>query len=127
MPIGFTSADIANGMQIRAMQLTSENLKMMGALHAQLGALAAAANGGLLVMKPLEVYFLDSFIGLDDETFEKLYGRKYMVVDYYNEAAFDLSRQFNIKLPPVIAKLTRAELPKNLGISMKAITYVLPH
>jgi hypothetical protein len=124
--IGFTRQDILNGAQIRSMQLSSENLKMLDVLHTQFGALAHAAERGLLVKKMIEVYFLNPFAFGDDDTFEQRFGVNFQVVEFFNETAYTLSNQYNIQLPPVIGKLTRTELPKQLGISMRAPSYLLP-
>ena len=124
--IGFTHEDILSGAQIRAMEIQSENLKMMVALHGTLGPLAVAAERGLVILKPLEVYFLDPFVSLGDDSFEKQYGRKFQVVDYYGETALELSKRFNLKLPAAIGQLSREQLPKRFGISIKGITYMLP-
>lgn len=124
--IGFTGQNILGGALFRSMQLSSENSKMMAALYQRFGALAPAAERGLVVKKMIEVYFLDPFAFGDDDTFEKRFGNKYQVVDFYNETAFALSNQYKIQLPPVIGKLTRAELPKQLGISMRGGCFTLP-
>jgi hypothetical protein len=123
--IGFTGQDIVNGMQLRSMRLHDENMKMMRALRQRLGPLAHASECGLVVKKLIEVYFLDPFSFYDDDTFERLYGNEYQVVDFYNETAFTLSNQYHIQLPPVIRKLTRAELPKRLGTSMRLECFTL--
>jgi hypothetical protein len=39
--------------------------------------------------------------------------------NFYNEAAITLSNQYLIQLPPVISKITRAELPKGFGTSIR--------
>jgi hypothetical protein len=123
--IGFTNDDIAKGIQLRAMRIQDENMKLMIALHKQLGPLAVAAQKGLVVLKPLEVYFLDRFVGLDDDSFETQFGKQFQVVDYYNDTALALSKRFSITLPKVIGKITREQLPKHIGISIRAITYDL--
>ncbi len=120
--IGFTREDILNGALMRSLQLSTENLKMMGALAQRLGPLSQAVERGLVVKRMIEVYFLDPFVAHDTEDFEQKYG-KYQVVDYYNETALKLSGQFGIQLPPVIGKITRAELPDAIGISMKGMCF----
>ena len=123
--VGFTRQNILEGALIRSLQLSTDNLNMMGALAQRFGALAHAAEQGSVVKKLIEVCFLDRFVG-DDEIFEARYGNKYQVVNFYNETALALSNQFKIQLPPVIDNITRAELPKPFGISMRGTCYTLP-
>jgi len=120
--IGFTKQEIANGVQLRSLQLNSEAMKLSSVMHQRFGPLAHAAAQGIVVEKLIEVYSLDAFG--DSEVFEKLYGNKYMVVEFFNDTALTLSNQFKIELPPVIGKITRAELPQPLGISMRGRCYV---
>jgi hypothetical protein len=123
--IGFTNDEVANGVQMRTMNLGDQNMKAMIALHGQLGPLAVAAQRGVVVKKIVEVYFLDQFSFFDeDDVFEKQFGDKYIMVEYFNEPALALSKRFGIQLPPVIGKITRAELPKPLGISMRFPSYL---
>jgi hypothetical protein len=122
--IGFTGQDILDGALFRSLQLSTDNFKMMAALHQQFGALGQAAERGLVVKKLIEVYFVDSFV--DDGTFQQRYSKKYQMVDFYNDTAFTLSNQYRIQLPPVIGKLTRVELPKRFGISMQSQCFTLP-
>ncbi len=123
--IGYTSQDILRYAASRSVQLSTDSRKMMTTLRQQFGPLALAAERGLVVKKLIEVYFLDPFGFGDDDTFEQRYGNKYQVVEYYNDAAFTLSKQYHIDLPPVIGRLTRAELPKRYGISMRGECYTL--
>jgi hypothetical protein len=118
--IGFTGEDIVGGAQLRAMQLSAKNLEMVGILQQPFGDLEEAAKHGFVVKRMIEVYYLDFY------SIESPYGRKYLVVEYYNETAFVLSNLFEIELPPVIGKLTRAELPKHLRTGRKAISFALP-
>jgi hypothetical protein len=124
--IGFTHEDILEGAQIRAMRLSEENLKAMMSLHQRFGPLAVASQHGLVVRKMVEVYFLDPYAFFEDDTFERRFGNKYQVVEFYNEAAFVLSNSYGIHLPPVIEKTKRKELPKPLGINMRFPCYFLP-
>ena len=102
--IGFTSRDILGGANWRFMK--------------RLDAPADPAARGLVVRKLIEVYFLDAFVSSDD-VFEQRYGDKYDTVNFYNEAALTLSNQYRIQLPPVISKITRAELPNGFGTSIR--------
>jgi hypothetical protein len=102
--IGFTSRDILGGAHLRFMK--------------RLDAPADPAPRGLVVRKLIEVYFLDAPVSSDD-VFEQRYGDKYDTVNFYNEAAFTLSNEYRIQLPPVIGKITRAELPKGFGTSIR--------
>jgi hypothetical protein len=120
--LGFTRDEIANGVQLRSLQINMEAMRVLGEMNHRFGPLAQAAAQGLLVEKLIEVYSLDSFG--DNEKFEKLYDSKYMVVEFFNDTALNLASQFNIKLPPVIGKITRAELPQPLGISMLGKWYI---
>ena len=123
--IGFTGEDILGGAQLRAMELSSKNLEMMAVLQQQFGDLADAARCGLVVKNMIEVYSLDLFT-VGHDTGQNPHGRKYLVVDFYNETAFTLSKLLEINLPSVIGKLVRAELPKHLKINRKAICFMLP-
>jgi hypothetical protein len=67
--------------------------------------------------KLVEVYALDSVTAPDPAAF-KLYG-DYVSVYFYNDTALTLSRDFGIELPPVIAKITRANLPVGVGTSIR--------
>jgi hypothetical protein len=123
--IGFTRENVARGMQLRTMRLSEENLKAGMLLHQRLGNLSAAAQRGLVVKKLVEVYFLDPFSFFEDDTFEKRFGDKYQVVEFYNEDAFTLCEHYHIELPPVIDRLMRADLPKPLGTSMQFPCFLL--
>ncbi|HVB33591.1 MAG TPA: hypothetical protein VNJ52_04335 [Patescibacteria group bacterium] len=124
--IGFTREDILNGAQYRTMRLSEDNLKTMMLLRQRFGPLASAAERGLVIKGMVEVYFLDPFAFYDDNTFERRFGSNFQVVEFYNEAAFQLSQNYHIDLPPVIEKVTRMQLPERLGISMRFPCYFLP-
>lgn len=119
--IGFTRDDILSGALMRALQLSSDNLRWMASLAQKHGALAPAADRGVVVRKLVEVYFADPFVNHDD--FRQRFSDKYQTVQFWNETAMALSNQFHIQLPPVIAKLTRTELPPSLGTSMRFGSY----
>src|SRR5580700_7933554 len=97
--LGFTGEDIRDGALFRTMQLATENLKMMQALHGRFGALAHAAERGLVVKRDIEIYFSDAYGFVQAENFAKQYGNQYQVIYFYNEAALDLSNQFKLQLP----------------------------
>jgi hypothetical protein len=107
--IGFTNQDVLSGAHMALMQ-----------------RLIAPKASGTLVRKLVEVYFLDSFVGSGDGEFERLYGDKYLSVYFYNETALTLSSQYGIKLPPVIGKITRADLPKGFGTSIRHPAFIQP-
>jgi len=121
--IGYTGQDILDGALLHSMKLSDHNLKMMDSLNQLFGSLPIAARRGLVVNKQIEVYFVDAFV--DDGTFRKAYSKKYQTVHFYNDTAFRLSNQCQIRLPPVIKKLNRAELPRRFGTSMRGECYIL--
>jgi len=51
------------------------------------------------------------------------YGRDYQDVEFYNDTALRLCRQYGIALPRVIGQTTRAQLPEPYGISMRFPSY----
>jgi hypothetical protein len=67
--------------------------------------------------KLVEVYYLDPLIATDPAAL-KLYG-DYSSVFFYSDTALTLSKRFSMKLPPVIATITREKLPPGLGTSLK--------
>jgi hypothetical protein len=69
--------------------------------------------------KLVEVYFLDAVTAPDPAAF-KLYG-EYLAVYFYNDTVLALSKGYGIKLPPVIAKITRADLPLGAGTSIRRL------
>ncbi len=97
--IGFTNKDFFSGTHMKLMQ--------------RLGIIPAQPPGAKLV----EVYFLDAVSAPDPSAF-KLYG-DYLSVYFYSDTALALSEVYGIRLPPVIAKITRSELPLGAGISIR--------
>lgn len=96
--IGFTSQDALSGAPLQLTQRLRTPAHPLGA-------------------KLVEVYSLDSFTAPDPAAF-KLYGN-YLSVYFYSDTALALSKDYSIRLPPVIAKITRAELPLGVGTSIR--------
>jgi hypothetical protein len=96
--IGFTSQDVLSGSHMHLMK--------------RLGTSAPSSEAKLV-----EVYFLDPFIATDAAAY-RLYG-DYLSVYFYSDLALALSRDYGLALPPVIAKVTRAELPVGIGTSIR--------
>ncbi len=107
--IGFTNQDILAGAQMNLMQY-----------------LVDPRPPHSVVKELAEVYFLDRFVALDDDAFEQRYGNKYLTIYFYNETALALSHHYSILLPPVIEKITRANLPRGFGTSIRYPTFALP-
>jgi hypothetical protein len=67
--------------------------------------------------KLVEVYYLDPLVAPNPAALE-FYG-DYSSVYFYSDTALILSKRFSMKLPPVIATITREKLPPGLGTSLK--------
>jgi hypothetical protein len=96
--IGFTNQDVLSGTHLRVVQRLGMPVRPSGTTLS-------------------EVYFLDSVSAPDPDAFV-LYG-DYLAVYFFNDAALLLAREAGIKLPPVMAKTTRAKLPTGVGTSVR--------
>jgi hypothetical protein len=96
--IGFTNQDVLSGAHLQLMQRLRVPTHPPGT-------------------EPVEVYFFDRLLMPDPAAF-KPYGN-YLSVYFYSDTALELSKHYGIKLPPVIAKITRTELPWGLGTSIR--------
>jgi hypothetical protein len=102
----------------RMMNLWNGNLRKMAELRRRFGTLGSAVAAGLLARELVEIYGLASFergSAVDVDAREQ-YGADYQSVEFLNDAALRLCREFNVSLPPVIGRTTRAELPPHLEV-----------
>jgi hypothetical protein len=100
----------------RMMNLWNGNLRKMAELRRRFGTLGSAVAAGLLARELVEIYGLASFErGASADTREH-YGADYQSVEFLNDAALRLCMEFNVNLPPVIGRTTRADLPPHLEV-----------
>ncbi len=97
--IGFKYQDVLSGAPVR--------------LTRRLGTPAPAGT------KLAEVYFLDSFLPDDPPTFKP--HEDYVSLYFYSDTALALSKEYAIKLPPVVATSVRSKLPAGLSTSIKIL------
>ena len=69
--------------------------------------------------KLVEVYFLDSSLPDDPPTFKP--HEDYVSFYFYSDTALALSKEYGIKLPPVVATCARSRLPGGLSTSIKML------
>jgi hypothetical protein len=119
--VGFKNADTLSGVDFRILGLSEHVMKNMAALNQRFGPLRNAIQKGLVVEENVEVLFLFDIMDPDGaREYGKQFGAEYSEIKFFNEAAFRLCQQYGITLPPVLATITRAELPQeqHLGTSM---------
>ncbi len=127
--IGFTTKNILDGSQIKLTGLGHLVLKRNEELWKQVGPLVAAAQAGKVTRHIFEVYSITPFLfGSDDDipaAIKRLGNEPYTDVEFLNDAALKLCGEYSINLPPVIGKISRAELPPppHLGITTKGVCY----
>jgi hypothetical protein len=130
--IGFTSQNILDGSQMKLTGLGHAVLKRNEELWRQVGPLVAAAQAGKITRNVFEVYSITPFLfGSDDvipPAISNLGGGPYLAVEFLNDEALKLCSEYGIKLPPVLGKIKRAELPPppHLGITTKGVIYRRP-
>lgn len=96
--IGFTYQDVLSGLELRLIQLFET---------------PASPSESRLV----EVYFIELFNAPDIDAFAH-YGN-FMAVYFYSDTAIELVRDFGLMLPPVIATITRGEIPPWATVSIR--------
>jgi hypothetical protein len=94
--IGFKYPDVLSGAPVQLMR----RLEMPGT-------------------KLVEVYFLDSSLPDDPSTFKP--HEDYVSFYFYSDTALALSKEYGIKLPPVVATCARSKLPGGLSTSIKML------
>jgi hypothetical protein len=116
--IGFTAQHVSDGAMSRMMNIWNGNLRKMAELRRRFGTLGSAVAAGLLARELVEIFGLASFErgGAIDVGVRKQYGEDYQSVEFLNDAALRLCLEFNVSLPPVIGRTTRAELPSHLEV-----------
>lgn len=96
--VGFTYRDVLSGVELQLIQLFET---------------PAHPSETRLV----ELYSIRLFSAPDIAAFTQ-YGH-FLAVYFYSETAIELSKDFGLRLPPVIAKITRAEIPLWAIISVR--------
>jgi hypothetical protein len=127
--IGYTAQTVASGSMIHLMGLSTHVLKSNEALWKQLGPLVPATQAGKAKRQIFEIYSITPFL-FDSEdhlpaAIRRLGGGPYVAVEFFNDVALNPCGEYHIQLPPVIGKVTRAELPPppHLGITTRGVSY----
>jgi hypothetical protein len=97
--IGFKYPDVLSGAPVQLMR--------------RLGMPAPSGT------KLVEVYFLDSSLPDDPPTFKP--HEDDVSFYFYSDTARALSKEYGIKLPPVVATCARSKLPGGLSTSIKML------
>ena len=128
--VGFTSDSILQGTQMQVTGLSIVALKKNQELWQQIGPLEPALQAGKATRTTVEVYSITPFLfGSTDAisaTINALIGEtSYLSVEFLNDEAMSLCNELKITLPPVLGKITRAELPPppHLGIVCRGPLY----
>jgi hypothetical protein len=95
---GFTYQDVLSGVELKLIQLFET---------------PSIPSETRLV----EVYFIELFSAPDMAAFTH-YGH-FLAVYFYNDAAIELSNDFGLRLPRVIEKITRAQIPSWAVVSIR--------
>ena len=117
--VGYTHHNILSGGMFRLLTLADSLFLRMGALYSELGPLDAAFRAGRVAREDVEVFF---YTPLDFGGAEQ-FGGDYQVVEFFNDEAYRLCGECNIEMPPVIRRITRAQLPAQLGITLRHRSY----
>ncbi len=127
--VGYTTESIGGGSLIQLMGLSTLVLKSNETLSKQLGPLVPATRAGEAKRHIFEIYSVTPFLfgGVVPAAIKKIekLGGPYMAVEFVNDVAYNLCSEYQIQLPAVIGKTTRAELPPPpyLGITMRGVSY----
>jgi hypothetical protein len=114
--IGFTAKHLSDGAMSRMMNLWNGNLRKMAELRRRFGTLGSAVAAGVLARELVEIYGLASFERGAGSDGREQYGADYQSVEFLNDAALRLCQEFQVNLPPVIGRTTRADLPPHLEV-----------
>ena len=98
--VGFTYQDVCSRVELKLLELFE-------------------TPADPLETRLVEVYFIDLFSAPNIAAF-KHYGN-FFTVYFYSDTAIELSEDFGLRLPPVIAKITRAEIPPWALISISML------
>jgi hypothetical protein len=127
--IGYTAAQITEGLQLHLMNLSTRVLKSNEALWKQLGPLVPAMQAGKVKRHIVEIYSVTPFLfeSAVPAAIAELQGLSgpYLTFEFFNDVAHNLCREYKIQLPAIIGKTTRAELPPlpQLGITIRGVCY----
>lgn len=105
------------------MNLNTRILQSLARLAREVGPLIPALAKGKVTLESVEIYSLSPFdFGGQTPPSDQL--GPYMSLEYFNDAAYRLCKEFQISVPPVIGKTTRAELPPRLSVMLTGRNYV---
>jgi hypothetical protein len=120
--VGYTNQDVLEGAQLRLPGLSSRVMEENGKLWRQLGPLVPAVESGKVKREFVEVLSVHTFQG-GEMPYSAPRGQSFMIIEYLSDAAFRLCHEYGIQHPPVVAKVTRGDVPAIHGVTLRTIQY----
>ncbi len=114
--IGYTNQQLADGGIRHLLTLDTHIMKNLAALHSQLGALKNAEAQGMVVQELVEIY---SVMSGEDNPYDK----SYQDIVFLNDVALQLCRMYKVRIPPIVAQITREDIPSYVSLLMKKNVY----
>jgi hypothetical protein len=114
--IGYTNEQVLEGGIHHLMTLDGYIMRSLAYLNQQLGPLKNAEASGVVVEEPVEIY---TAMRVDGNP----YGDKFQDIVFMNDVALRLCRIYGVRLTPVIAKITRSQMPATPALLMKKRVY----
>ena len=121
--VGYTIRDISDDAQFRLLGLSGRVMMENDKLWRQLGPLVPAMESGKVKREFVEVLSVSPFLGDHEMPYTGPNNEMFLSIEYLSDAAFRLCREYGIQHPPVIEKVTRADIPRNHGITLRTIHY----
>lgn len=121
--VGYTNRDILEGGQFRLLDLSRRVMIENQKLWKQLGPLASAMQSGTVKREFIEVLSITPFLGEFEMPYTAPNNEMYLSVEYLSDAALRLCREYGIEHPPVLAKVKRADVPGQHGITLRTVSY----
>jgi hypothetical protein len=115
--VGYTNDQVSEGGISRLMKLSDHVMSALASLHHKFGALAQAAANGWVVEEPIEIYSVPRIDG-------NPYGDAYFEFVFLNDVALRMCRLKNVRVPTVLKKIMRSEIPGSVSALMRNTIYV---
>src|SRR6266704_2360952 len=113
--VGYTNEQVVEGGIRRIMSLDAHLMNSLNALFQKFGALQAAAANGFVVEEIVEIYTAMHLPG-------NPYGDLFEIA-FLNDVALRMCRLNNVRLPAVLKKIIRSEVPSSVALLMTKKIY----